>query len=350
MVVVAQKVVSKAEGRVVRLDELEPSDQARELAADDDPRKLEAILREADAIVRARPPLVIARTRHGFVCGSAGVDASNAPEPGTLVLLPLDPDASAARIRGRLRELTGKDVGVIVSDSFGRPFRMGTTDVAIGAAGLRVLDDLRGTRDRSGYELRSTQIAVADELAGAAQLVMGKADGIPAAVVRGLDLAGDGERARARHPARPRPLPLSADSRIAAASASVASSAAESGSSSSTRCSSRRVRPRCSRRRPFAVAVIRTARLSAGCGVRRTSPSASRPATRPLIVGQPHLLRGGELARRPRAAEDEHRQEREPGRGEAGLDVRRPHAPEQMDRGRMQPVGRVGQPCSAPHT
>jgi coenzyme F420-0:L-glutamate ligase / coenzyme F420-1:gamma-L-glutamate ligase len=192
VVVVAQKVVSKAEGRVVRLDELEPSEQARELAADDDPRKLEAILREADAIVRARPPLVIARTRHGFVCGSAGVDASNAPEPGMLVLLPLDPDASAERVRGRLRELTGKDVGVIVSDSFGRPFRMGTTDVAIGAAGLRVLDDLRGTRDRSGYELRSTQIAVADELAGAAQLVMGKADGIPAAVVRGLDLAGDG--------------------------------------------------------------------------------------------------------------------------------------------------------------
>ncbi len=192
VVVLAQKVVSKAEGRVVRLDELEPSDQARELAADDDPRKLEAILREADAIVRARPPLVIARTRHGFVCGSAGVDASNAPQPGTLVLLPLDPDASAARIRGRLRELTGKDVGVIVSDSFGRPFRMGTTDVAIGAAGVRVLDDLRGTRDRSGYVLRSTQIAVADELAGAAQLVMGKADGIPAAVVRGLDLAGDG--------------------------------------------------------------------------------------------------------------------------------------------------------------
>jgi coenzyme F420-0:L-glutamate ligase / coenzyme F420-1:gamma-L-glutamate ligase len=192
VLVLAQKVVSKAEGRVVRLDELEPSEQARELAADDDPRKLEAILREADAIVRARPPLVIARTRHGFVCGSAGVDASNAPEPGMLVLLPLDPDASAAGVRGRLRELTGKDVGVIVSDSFGRPFRMGTTDVAIGAAGLRVLDDLRGTRDRSGYELRSTQIAVADELAGAAQLVMGKADGIPAAVVRGLDLAGDG--------------------------------------------------------------------------------------------------------------------------------------------------------------
>jgi coenzyme F420-0:L-glutamate ligase/coenzyme F420-1:gamma-L-glutamate ligase len=195
VLVIAQKVVSKAEGRVVRLDELEPSERARELAADDDPRRIEAILREAAAIVRVRPPLVIARTRHGFVCGSAGVDASNAPEPGMLVLLPLDPDASARRIRERLRELTRRDVGVIVSDSFGRPFRMGTTDVAIGAAGIRVLDDLRGTLDRSGYELRSTQIAVADELAAAAQLVMGKADGIPVAVVRGLELGGDGAAA-----------------------------------------------------------------------------------------------------------------------------------------------------------
>ena len=195
VVVIAQKAVSKAEGRVVRLDELEPSDRARELAAGDDPRRIEAILREAAELVRTRPPLLIARTRHGFVCGSAGVDASNAPEPGTLVLLPLEPDASAQRIRDRLRELTGKDVGVIVSDSFGRPFRMGTTDVAIGAAGIRVLEDLRGTRDRSGYELRSTQIAVADELAGAAQLVMGKADGVPAAVVRGLALEGDGAAA-----------------------------------------------------------------------------------------------------------------------------------------------------------
>jgi coenzyme F420-0:L-glutamate ligase/coenzyme F420-1:gamma-L-glutamate ligase len=195
VVVIAQKAVSKAEGRVVRLDDLEPSQRARELAADDDPRRIEAILREAAELVRTRPPLLIARTRHGFVCGSAGVDASNAPEPGTLVLLPLDPDASAQRIRERLRELTGKAVGVIVSDSFGRPFRMGTTDVAIGAAGIRVLEDLRGTRDRSGYELRSTQIAVADEVAGAAELVMGKADGIPAAVVRGLALEGEGEAA-----------------------------------------------------------------------------------------------------------------------------------------------------------
>jgi len=192
VLVVAQKAVSKAEGRVVRLEDIEPSERALELANEDDPRRTEAILRETAEIVRIRPPLLIVQTRHGFTCASAGVDASNAPEPGMLVLLPLDPDASAARIRDRVRELTGKTVGVIVSDSFGRPWRMGTTDVAIGAAGIRVLEDLRGTTDRIGYELRSTQIAIADELAGAAQLVMGKADGIPVAVIRGLDVAGDG--------------------------------------------------------------------------------------------------------------------------------------------------------------
>jgi coenzyme F420-0:L-glutamate ligase / coenzyme F420-1:gamma-L-glutamate ligase len=192
VVVVAQKVVSKAEGRVVRLDELEPSERARELAGEEDPRRLEAILREAAEVVRARPPLVIAETRHGFVCASAGVDASNAPEAGTLVLLPLDPDASAAGIRARLRELTGVEVAVIVSDSFGRAWRQGTTDVAIGVAGLSPLLDLRGTRDDAGYELRTTQIAVADEIAGAAELVRGKATGVPVAIVRGLDLGGDG--------------------------------------------------------------------------------------------------------------------------------------------------------------
>jgi coenzyme F420-0:L-glutamate ligase/coenzyme F420-1:gamma-L-glutamate ligase len=192
VLVIAQKAVSKSEGRVVRLDELEPSARALELAGDEDPRRTEAILREAVEVVRVRPPLLIVQTRHGFICASAGVDASNAPEPGMLVLLPLDPDASAARIRERVHELTGARVGVIVSDSFGRPFRMGTTDVAIGAAGVCVLQDLRGTRDRIGHELRSTQIALADELAAAAQLVMGKTDGIPVALVRGLDVAGDG--------------------------------------------------------------------------------------------------------------------------------------------------------------
>jgi coenzyme F420-0:L-glutamate ligase / coenzyme F420-1:gamma-L-glutamate ligase len=195
VVVLAQKLVSKAEGRVVRLEEVEPSPRARELAGDEDPRRVEVILREAKRIVRVRPPLLIAETRHGLVCASAGVDASNAPEPGTLVLLPEDPDASAARIRSRLQELTGRTVGVVITDSFGRPWRQGTTDVAIGAAGIVTLLDLRGQKDRVGYELHATQIAVADEIAAAAELVMGKTDGIPGAVVRGLQLRGDGRAA-----------------------------------------------------------------------------------------------------------------------------------------------------------
>ena len=192
VLVVAQKAVSKAEGRVVRLAEVEPSDEARGLAGDQDPRRLEVILREATRIVRTRPPLVIAETRHGFVCASAGVDSSNAPEAESVVLLPEDPDASAARLRERVRELTGAEVGVIVSDSFGRPWRQGTTDVAIGLAGIRPLLDLKGRRDSAGYELHATVIAVADELAAAAELVLGKTAGIPAAVVRGADVAGEG--------------------------------------------------------------------------------------------------------------------------------------------------------------
>ena len=192
VLVVAQKAVSKAEGRVVRLDEVEPSARALELADDRDPRHVEWILRESAKVVRVRPPLIISETRHGFVCASAGVDASNAKGDGTLVLLPLDPDAAAARLREAIRERTGADVGVIVSDSFGRPFRQGTTDVALGVAGLTAMRDLRGVRDRAGYELHATQIAIADELAGAAELVMGKVDGIPAAIVRGLDVRGAG--------------------------------------------------------------------------------------------------------------------------------------------------------------
>ena len=195
VVVVAQKVVSKAEGRIVRLADVEPSYRARAIAAGGDATRIEVILGESARIVRLRPPLVISQTRHGFVCASAGVDASNAPGPDTLVLLPVDPDASAAALRGRLRELTGRDVAVIVSDSFGRAWRQGTTDVAIGCAGLAPLVDLGGQRDRAGYELHATVIAVADEIAGAAQLVMGKVDGIPVAVVRGLDVAGEGAAA-----------------------------------------------------------------------------------------------------------------------------------------------------------
>ena len=169
VLVVSHKVVSKAEGRVV--------------AGED---KLDVVLREAKRVVRRRGDLVIAETAHGFVCASAGVDASNAPEAGTLVLLPADPDASARRLHDAL------GVAVIVSDSFGRPWRRGTTDVAIGVAGLAPLLDLRGVRDASGYELRTTEIAVADEIAAAAELVKGKIDGVPVAIVRGLTLSGDG--------------------------------------------------------------------------------------------------------------------------------------------------------------
>jgi coenzyme F420-0:L-glutamate ligase/coenzyme F420-1:gamma-L-glutamate ligase len=193
VVVVAQKVVSKAEGRIVRLDDVEASARAHELAGGErDARHLQVILDESVRVLRSRPPLVIAETRHGFVCASAGVDASNAKGARTLVLLPLDPDASAARIRSGLRERTGRDVGVVVSDSFGRAWRQGTTDVALGVAGIVALRDLRGTRDASGYELHATQIAVADELASAAELVLGKTAATPAAVVRGLDVRGEG--------------------------------------------------------------------------------------------------------------------------------------------------------------
>ena len=168
VVVLAHKVVSKAEGRVEQTDDV-----------------LAAILREARAVRRQRGELVIAETEHGFVCASAGVDRSNTPGEGWLVLLPHDPDASAAGVRAALTERFGVSPAVIVSDSFGRAWRDGTTDVAIGVAGMKPLLDLRGTEDATGYELSATVIAVADELAGAAELVMGKAEGIPAALIRG---------------------------------------------------------------------------------------------------------------------------------------------------------------------
>jgi coenzyme F420-0:L-glutamate ligase/coenzyme F420-1:gamma-L-glutamate ligase len=176
VLVVAQKVVSKAEGRIEQADD-----------------HVAVILREARAVRRRRGDLVIAETEHGFVCASAGVDRSNAPGDGWLVLLPRNPDASAVGIRDALAARFGVEPAVVVSDSFGRAWRQGTTDVAIGVAGLRPLLDLRGTRDARGYELRTTMVAVADELAGAGELVMGKARGVPAALVRGYRVpAGEG--------------------------------------------------------------------------------------------------------------------------------------------------------------
>jgi coenzyme F420-0:L-glutamate ligase / coenzyme F420-1:gamma-L-glutamate ligase len=176
VLVVAQKVVSKAEGRVEQADD-----------------HVAVILREARAVRRRRGGLVIAETEHGFVCASAGVDRSNAPGEGWLVLLPRDPDASAAALRNALGARFGVAPAVVVSDSFGRAWRQGTTDVAIGVAGLSPLLDLRGTRDARGYELQTTMVAVADELAGAAELVMGKSGGVPAALVRGYRVpAGEG--------------------------------------------------------------------------------------------------------------------------------------------------------------
>ena len=150
------------------------------------------ILQEAKRVVRVRPPLVICETRHGFICASAGVDASNTPERGTLVLLPLDPDASAARLREALRERTGRDVGVIVTDSFGRPWRRGTTDVAIGAAGVEVVRDLIGERDPTGYELHATGSRSRTRSPAPRSSSCGKLDRVPVAVVRGLDVRGDG--------------------------------------------------------------------------------------------------------------------------------------------------------------
>jgi coenzyme F420-0:L-glutamate ligase / coenzyme F420-1:gamma-L-glutamate ligase len=176
VLVVAQKVVSKAEGRVEQSNDV-----------------LSVILREARTVRRHRGDLLIAETEHGFVCASAGVDRSNTPGEGWVVLLPRDPDTSAARISNALGERFGVTPAVVVSDSFGRAWRQGTTDVAIGVSGMSPLLDLRGTDDAAGRPLESTIIAVADELAGAAELVMGKAEGVPAALVRGYRVVpGDG--------------------------------------------------------------------------------------------------------------------------------------------------------------
>lgn len=187
VLVVTQKIVSKAEGRIVDLSGVEPSPFARQIAEawDKDPRQVEVVLRESRRIVRMDRGVLICETRHGLVCANAGVDASNAAA-GSVVLLPEDPDASARRLRERVGALTGCDVAVIVSDTFGRPWRNGLVNFAIGLAGMAPVEDYSGQTDPAGYELRVTQMCWPDELAAAAELVMGKLDRVPAAVVRGL--------------------------------------------------------------------------------------------------------------------------------------------------------------------
>jgi coenzyme F420-0:L-glutamate ligase/coenzyme F420-1:gamma-L-glutamate ligase len=212
VLVVAQKIVSKAEGRAVRLDEVTPSDEATQLAAraEKDPRLVELILGESREVLRTRPGLIVVEDRRGFVCANAGIDRSNVQqtEAGeTVALLPLDPDASAASLRGELAACSGVEVGVIINDSHGRAWREGTVGVAIGAAGVPVIVDRRGDRDLTGYTLQHTVIGLADEIAAAASLLMGPAaEGVPVVLIRGLELTG--RPGQARDIQRPRELDL----------------------------------------------------------------------------------------------------------------------------------------------
>jgi coenzyme F420-0:L-glutamate ligase / coenzyme F420-1:gamma-L-glutamate ligase len=189
VLVVAHKVVSKAEGRVRLLGEIEPGERARSLAAEHgkDPRLVQVVLDEASEVLRARDGVLVCETRHGFVCANAGVDQSNVFRPGELVLLPEDPDASARRLREGLAAACGSRPAVVVADSFGRAWRLGQTDVAIGVAGLVALDRWIGRPDAYGRELRATSIAIADAVAAAADLVRAKDSRQPAALVRGLE-------------------------------------------------------------------------------------------------------------------------------------------------------------------
>ena len=188
VLVVSQKVVSKAEGRVRDLGSVEPGGEAVELAATlgKDPRVLQLILDESRRIVRAERGVLIVETRSGLVCANAGIDSSNVPGNERVALLPEDPDSSARRLRAEIRSVSGNGPGVVIADSFGRPWRLGQTDVAIGCAGLTPLDDWRDRRDRDGRKLEATAAAIADEAAAAASLVRDKASGAPAAVIAGL--------------------------------------------------------------------------------------------------------------------------------------------------------------------
>lgn len=207
--VVTQKIVSKAEGRVVNLDEVQPSEFARSFAREyhKDAAHVEMVLRESRRIVRMDHGVLICETQHGFICANAGVDESNVNGARTLTLLPIDPDRSAREIRARLQQLAGEDsdfdIAIIISDTWGRPWREGQVNMAIGVAGMQALVDYRGQSDPYGYEMHVSMIAVADELAGAAELVMGKVDSVPAALMRGYRyLAGvDSGKTLLRDPA-----------------------------------------------------------------------------------------------------------------------------------------------------
>lgn len=193
VLVVSQKAVSKAEGQVVDLAGVVPSARALELAGThSDARVVEVVLRESVRVVRQRGPLLITETHHGFVCASAGVDRSNAPRPDTVVVLPKDPDASAARLRSDVEAASGRRVAVIIADTMGRPLRDGIVGTAIGASGLAPMQNLAGLVDPNNFELATTVVAVADELAAAADLVIGKLGRVPAVVVRGYQVSGEG--------------------------------------------------------------------------------------------------------------------------------------------------------------
>jgi len=193
--VVCQKIVSKAEGQIVALADVTPSAEAEKLAAEDgrDPRQLELVLRETARVVRRGHGVTISETKHGFVCANAGVDLSNAPAPDTAVLLPLDPDASARTLReALLADGATPPLAVIISDTFGRPWREGLVDVALGSAGIEPIRDLRGTSDLASRELHTTATATADQLAAAAGLLMQKDAGTPAVWIQGIEIHGDG--------------------------------------------------------------------------------------------------------------------------------------------------------------
>jgi coenzyme F420-0:L-glutamate ligase/coenzyme F420-1:gamma-L-glutamate ligase len=195
VLVIAQKVVSKAEGRLVDLADVTAGEEAKKIApqliARPDPRVVQVVLDESVRVLRSTRVL-ITETRHGYVCANSGVDHSNVPGSDVLALLPVDPDESARRVRARLRQLTGIDVGVIISDTFGRPWRLGIVNVALGVAGAHAVVDLRGKKDDVGKPLHATVLAIADDVAAAAGVLMGKTRRVPVIIVRGLRMAGDG--------------------------------------------------------------------------------------------------------------------------------------------------------------